>query len=820
MSRTAVFVLLIVAACLSTAHPQTTLPAANIGEFRLNAVGAPRGGSTYLRCGVPLRSDTSVLDPADLTVTTVEGRPIPARIRATSRRNGTPDDPKAPIRWVLIEMAAPKVLPATFFLRSGRSTLKHVESDIADEQSRLLVGDIEIFWNSSARDLGQKINWQGKKVATAPFFRLLVDDENGAPIEAPPWHVEVDAGDTAAGLTAKTTVLDLDVTLRLHLVSGASEMVGDLTITNPGPYGHMDSASKHVYFKRFGLTLPAPERSETAAAGGRRVRLGEQPIALITQHEWSATRQLPAESLPFEIWHGDQRIASGERLPGVASIGRDDLSLTYAVERFWQCAPKALLAGADGAVLDIFPIGGHGPEYGGVYGEPTKPKSVDPKSKESYRFEGARSYTTRFHISFDDDDVSKAEARWRNEVDRPISAVPLDMEYGSASPIAFPTAVRGATDDVGVGRFETMMQVLIDDQAADPVVPLGKIGLPAFIDRGGTYGQQSFYGWFNFGDIAWGDGYSSLHYDWPFVMLLNYLRTGDPRFFERGDQMSQHRRDIDQDHDRTSTHNLRGGQFYEKGYWHGNYYHPSPSHTWLGGPILHYLLTGDEGSLEAAHLGAAFLRRQRLDKWDGMWGVRIPGWTADNLALYGFIFGKKGDLDHARDIIRNFERIETTKYGKKGFVINEAMNPRSEQPWMLNIMFNGIARYALVTGSKEFDPVMRRMLDHFRNECILGVPDRPLLSYRYVSPELKKEPSIHLSWSMAASFAWAYVVLADPKDRALGRELFGGAARYPQEWQDGSMSPIAFRMMNYPNSESKIFSNIGLWGSVVLGLFE
>src|SRR5207244_603657 len=71
------------------------------------------------------------------------------------------------------------------------------------------------------------------------------------------------------------------------------------------------------------------------------------------------------------------------------------------------------------------------------------------------------------------------------------------------------------------------------------------------------------FGWRNFGDLAWGEGYSNLHYDLPYVLLREYLRTGDGRAFQLGSEMARYRSDWGQYHatdywDVDRTWNLRG----------------------------------------------------------------------------------------------------------------------------------------------------------------------------------------------------------------------------------------------------------------------
>jgi len=602
--------------------------------------------------------------------------------------------------------------------------------------------------------------------------------------------------------------------VRLRFIASTADLVIDFRILNPGPYGHMNTASAHVYFKRLAMTWPrllGPVDLITPTTKSKKTRTA----SLMQVHSGSYEKGKPHESFHFQLWRDGKFSGDGARASGVMVMGSAKNSLGFGVERFWQNAPKVLSLHEDLTVIDFLPLGGKGPRHRGQYGMPGQ-GPLDPDSNEAYRFEGARAKRTRFIILNNQGSPARIMDHLVARVQHPIHAVPT-METLKSSR-AFDRLLPRISDGSNANRrFERMMRIFVDDSAADAQPSLGSIGLPRFIERGGTYERQAFYGWFNFGDLAWGDGYSSLHYDWPLVMLMQYLRSGDMRFFETGRDMTLHRIDIDQDHDQLSSSRQRGGQFYEKGWWHGNYYHATPSHTWLGGPALFYLLTGDEHAKEAVQLGRDFVKRARPDLWSGDWGSRIPGWSADNLLTTWWLWGDPEDLKMVEDAILNFERIEQGRFGGKGFVINTKMKPASMQPWMHAIVFNAVARHAWLTKKKKFHPLMKRMLAFFKNEA-LTKSSAPYV-YRHVNPltNYRVEPSVHLCWPLAASFAWGALVQDDDDAKAMALRLFRHAAT---NHQNRPNSAIAFRMLQYPGSESKIYSNIGLWGTAARGALE
>lgn len=764
-----------------------------------------------VRCGIPLPESANLRDPSALRLETPTGRAIPARLVAASRWRGTPEDADRPIKWLHATLAAVPGLE-TVELVEGRPPKGDLTLDERDGTIRIDTGQGETVLISGKSVLMQRTCG----VDHAPAGFLVAVDEKDRTTTASPWKLVVEsAHHTAATILATCTLFDLDIELRLRFVAGVRAITADFRVVNPGPYGHFGRPASHAYFKRLGLTLPRVKDATHAAMPGVETTLAAGvSLSLVQSREVPAGKSLPAERLPYEVWKGRRRLRAGRRSVGVAvtggggSDGGDALGLM--VERFWQNAPKALSVHDEVVVLDLFPEGAGGPVHRGQYGTRTD-GPVDVRSTRAHRFEGARAKTTRFVLAASESSATALRDELLARVDRALHATPSPTDIIATGAVGYPFVAAGRKDRASA-RFDRLLRTFVDDSAADPQPSLGAVGLTRFMERGGTYGEQVFYGWFHFGDIAWGDGFCSLHYDWPFVMLLSYLRTGDVRFFERGRDMVRHRVDIDQDHDRLSDVRQRGGQFYEKGFFHGNYYHPSASHTWAHGPILWHLLTGDETALEAARLNGEFLRRTKGGRWDGKWGSRDQGWSADNFVSLWWAYGRKDDLKEAERHLADFEAVETRVYGGRGYVVNEAMNPPSMKPWMHDIVLNAAARHAWLTGSKRFHPLMDRMQAFLIRHALLPAKSgQPRMVKRNLHPKTGHVDgaSHHLLWPMAASFALCWLATGDETDRELAASLFENAILFHQ---GKAGAPLSFRMTAYPGSESKILSNIGLWG--------
>ncbi len=156
------------------------------------------------------------------------------------------------------------------------------------------------------------------------------------------------------------------------------------------------------------------------------------------------------------------------------------------------------------------------------------------------------------------------------------------------------------------------------------------------------------YGLFNFGDW-WGErviNWGNIEYDTQHTFFLQFIRTGDLRYFYAGEEAEIHNRDIDT----VLWHRDPGriGAVYAHSIGHvGSYYRTSPykgrgsprgaitvSHTWCEGHLDHYLLTGDRRSLEAARTIADRYNTYGMNGYD-FTNTRIPGWHLIlTLAMY------------------------------------------------------------------------------------------------------------------------------------------------------------------------------------------
>ncbi len=244
-----------------------------------------------------------------------------------------------------------------------------------------------------------------------------------------------------------------------------------------------------------------------------------------------------------------------------------------------------------------------------------------------------------------------------------------------------------------VSRYEKFVSSYVNDADADL-----RYGKPATIfgsretrHSGSSY-DIDWYGLIDFGMLPWvphdGPSGSQLHYDWPYVLSLQYLRSGDTKYFELASEQAKHSYDIDTYHTDRDDLFANHGRLWEEGREHGYFYSMTannfqpgpygqanaPSHHWIQGLYLHYFLTGDKRSLEAADeilswLDYLWFTDKKVDKQkdfvDG--AIRVPGWSIDS---YVHKYRQSGDvsyLDKALDIFHNSLLYTELNEGKRGY---------------------------------------------------------------------------------------------------------------------------------------------------------
>lgn len=194
--------------------------------------------------------------------------------------------------------------------------------------------------------------------------------------------------------------------------------------------------------------------------------------------------------------------------------------------------------------------------------------------------------------------------------------------------------------------------------------------------------RQAEYGMLNFGDW-WGErryNWGNVEYDTQHVMLMQYLRTLDRKYFKRGVEAALHNRDVDGIHYTANPRAL--GQVHVHCMFHTGGYEvltPEPGlamprggfnvgHVWTRGLLDHWVLTGDRRSRDWA-----------LQIADLLAGPRTVGFSVGNHAerdtawpIFGVMAAYEATADPfylngARLMIEDVIRRQNPETGNWGF---------------------------------------------------------------------------------------------------------------------------------------------------------
>ena len=284
-------------------------------------------------------------------------------------------------------------------------------------------------------------------------------------------------------------------------------------------------------------------------------------------------------------------IAEGERSPGWAEWRQGGRRLTLAVRDFWQTYPKDLAVGREGFELGICPPL-RSDEYATARGTVDEYRLYYYLQGGEYKFKQG---------------VSQTQDIW--------------LEAGPESEAA-PAAIRTQRSPL---RAVAPAQWYADSKAFGSLAGPGTTGLLARYDRAfersfreyladrelqRSYGMLNFGDWYGEREINWGNS----EYDTQHCFLMQFVRTGEPKYFLAAEQMERHNRDVDTiRYDRDPS---RVGGVYQHAIGHtGGYYAKSPvpgkgfvrpglsvDHAWSRGHLDYYFLTGERRSLETARL--------------------------------------------------------------------------------------------------------------------------------------------------------------------------------------------------------------------------
>jgi hypothetical protein len=292
--------------------------------------------------------------------------------------------------------------------------------------------------------------------------------------------------------------------------------------------------------------------------------------------------------------------------------------------------------------------------------------------------------------------------------------------------------------------------------------------------------------WYN---TAW-DSWGNLEYDTARIWFVQYLRTGDRRYFDRAEQAARHFVDVDVVHAVNpevqaypGSANIRPGQIWPHCVGHtGGYYaryvndkyeNEAPlkmrgpyqvglwdfGHVWIGGAFDHYLLTGDRRSRDVAILASDTMAE--LCPTDYTDHIRNIGWP---LHLVLNALEATGDQKYREAADKEWKVLKRHLDPQQGWVVllayghcpvvAESGRCRGNNFYMLGLTLTALARYHRITGDPE---VLRALSTGIEQMIREGWSDEHKSFYLTSCRHAKASPPpLYSSATFHASEAFAY----------------------------------------------------------------
>jgi len=317
----------------------------------------------------------------------------------------------------------------------------------------------------------------------------------------------------------------------------------------------------------------------------------------------------------YVVVEGKKDIGSGERVENWIDVSNGEKGVCAIVRKLWQQYPKAFEVDVKEKTLKVKLW----PQEAGEMDLKTTEKTMGPEDvARGSAFGLAKTHEVVFY--FHKGDYKSAKAR---EMANVMEEPPLIM----ADPAWFAdTKAMGAVADHAKGlayfqQYEAVLERLFN--WGDRQKKTFKwYGIFDFGDTLSWYRQDAYdksydemgwhpegrWGWFNVEGMGTHSG-----------ALLQFLRTGNYRYFQFGEDLSRHIADVDTCHFNTVAYDKRlkkiyqdysqpGSQHRHSGdHWGGR--NEEASHTNLNGILLYYYITGNDRAFDAAkETGEFFLK--------------------------------------------------------------------------------------------------------------------------------------------------------------------------------------------------------------------
>ena len=412
-------------------------------------------------------------------------------------------------------------------------------------------------------------------------------------------------------------------------------------------------------------------------------------------------------------WHEICREARAGRAAGHIRVHGDAGSLGIGLRHFWQSYPKALTVDAQGIDICLLPERA-GRELPGD--EDAAHRLYFWLDAAGYRLKAGLALTSDILLDFG------AEARAFDWLEAPPLARPA-IDYLNSTGVLPPI---GARQDSLLPSYEALtdraLQSFVDDREAHR-----------------AYGQLNFGDWYGESGWSWGNN----EYDSIYCGYSEFLRGGDVGWAAWAAAAARHLADVDTVNFSAVAANIGGQAMHIPGHL-GGYLPPFfrskmrgtnliPSHTWVEGPLLHWLLTGDAAVAESLQKTRGWLLQARFFEAYDFSNAREAGWHLIHLCALAWL-DDPAALNAASILVERvlerqspgggWERILTDSHCGCGYP-----RCRGEAGFMVGVLLSGLMRYYRHTG----DPAVAEAILGGARWLIANTFDHESGYFRYTS---------------------------------------------------------------------------------------
>ena len=373
--------------------------------------------------------------------------------------------------------------------------------------------------------------------------------------------------------------------------------------------------------------------------------------------------------------------------PGYMELQGQDGFLGVCVRDFWRTYPKALRCSQNGLAVEVLPTLSSTdlPEEDELW---HKLYFWRDRTNNGYKLKVGMTLSVDIVIGIPE---KKEESKiWQSWLDHSVVVRPT-LDYLNATDVLLPIAAK-STSPLPV------YEALMDQSASNWLDHVARRHEYGFVNYGDTYSDKEYL-------------WSNNEYDSPFCAYLEFLRGGDPLWFNIGSAAALHLVDIDTcNHSRDSSQ--IGAQYVHTPGHMGGYLPPYfrsktagsasiPSHSWVEGGALHYLLTGDEAVSETIRTTGMRLARD-LKTYDFM-NMREPGWLIIHLCGLARMM-ESPYFENAATVVVNRVLDKQEPGGGWEHPLSEAHclcePPREhgEAGFMVGVVLSALRRYHNLTG--------------------------------------------------------------------------------------------------------------------------